>query len=273
MLVPLSWLTEYVERKAPTTALAERLTLAGLEVASVQAIGDWWDAETLVVGEVIRVQPHPNADRLVLVDVEHGAGSPQRVVTGAPNLFAFRGASSLPTLKVAFARNGALLVDAYSEERPRPKKALKPAKIRGVESSGMVCSERELGLSEEHEGILILPESAPVGMPLRDYLGDEVLEVEITPDMARCLNMIGIAREVAALTGGKLRLPADEALVAGKDQASDYVAVRIDDPQLCNRYSALLIQGVTVGPSPQWLQERLHKAGMRPINNVVDITN
>jgi phenylalanyl-tRNA synthetase beta chain len=273
MLVPLSWLKEYVDINLPTLALAERLTLAGLEVASVQQIGDWWNAETLVVGQVVAVLPHPNADRLVLVDVAHGTDAPQRVVTGAPNLFAYRGAESLPTLKVAFARNGATLVDAYSDARPRPMKQLKAAKIRGVESSGMVCSERELGLSEEHEGILILPEDAPVGMPLRDYLGDEVLEIEITPDMARCLSLIGIAREVAALTEAPLHLPADELTAVSNGQASDHVALRIDDPQLCNRYVGMVIQNVQIGPSPQWMQERLRKAGMRPINNVVDITN
>jgi phenylalanyl-tRNA synthetase beta chain len=273
MLVPLSWLKEYVDLNLPTQALAERLTLAGLEVAGIHTLGDWWDPQTLVVGQVVGVSPHPNADRLVLVDVEYGAGEPQRVVTGAPNLFAYRGVQTLPMLKVAFARNGAVLVDAYSDERPRPKKQLKPAKIRGVESSGMVCSERELGLSEEHEGIILLPEDAPIGMPLRDYLGDQVLEIEITPDMARCLNVIGVAREVAALTGGMLHLPPDEVHPQGDDQASDYVALRIDDPQLCYRYVGMMITDVRIGPSPQWLQERLQKAGMRPINNVVDITN
>lgn len=273
MLVPLSWLKEYVDINLPTEALAERLTLAGLEVAAIRRMGDWWDPQTLVVGQVVAVLPHPNAERLVLVDVDYGAAEPQRVVTGAPNLFAFRGAQSLPTLKVAFARAGAVLVDGYSDERPRPKKALKPAKIRGVESSGMVCSERELGLSDEHEGILLLPEDAPVGVSLRDYLGDEVLEIEITPDMARCLSMIGIAREVAALTGGQLHLPADEAQVEEDGHATDHVEVRIDDPQLCNRYIGMVIKNVRVGPSPLWMQERLRKAGLRPINNVVDITN
>lgn len=273
MLVPLSWLKEYVDLQLSTPALAERLTLAGLEVAGIHAIGDWWDPQTLVVGRVVNVLPHPNADRLVLVDVDYGASEPQRVVTGAPNLFAYRGVTPLPTLKVAFARSGAVLVDAYSETRPRPKKELKPAKIRGVESLGMVCSERELGLSEEHEGIILLPEDAPTGTPLRDYLGDEVLEIDITPDMARCLNLIGIAREVAALTESKLHLPADEAYPRGDGRASDFVEVRIDDPQLCNRYIGMVITDVEIGPSPPWMQKRLQKAGMRPINNIVDITN
>ncbi|HXF63835.1 MAG TPA: phenylalanine--tRNA ligase subunit beta [Caldilineaceae bacterium] len=275
MQVPLSWLKEYVDIVLPVEALAERLTLAGMEVAGVQAIGAWWDPETIRVGQVVAVLPHPNADRLVLVDVDYGAAEPQRVVTGAPNLFVYRGMrladGSLPTLKVAFARAGATLVDAYSEARPF--KPLKPTKIRGVESAGMVCSERELGLSEEHEGILLLPEDAPVGMPLRDYLGDTVLEVELTTDMARCLSIIGMAREVAALTGAPLHLPADEWSPSGNDQAGDYAAVEIEEPALCNRYTATLILDVTVGESPKWMQERLRKAGMRPINNIVDITN
>jgi len=277
MLVPISWLKEYVDITLPIDALAERITLAGLEVASVKRVGDWWDADTLVVGQVVAVKPHPDADRLVLVDVEHGAAEPQQVVTGAPNLFQYKGqsaaAGTLPTLKIAFARENAVLVDAYSDEQPRPFKKLKPAKIRGVRSSGMVCSERELGLSEEHEGILLLPDAAPPGVPLRDYLGDDIVEVELTPDMARCLSMSGVAREVHALTGGALHLPGDEWQPSGDDSAGDYAAVEIENPALCNRYTAILIRDVTIGPSPLWMQERLRKAGQRPISNVVDITN
>ncbi|MBX3014510.1 MAG: phenylalanine--tRNA ligase subunit beta [Caldilineaceae bacterium] len=273
MLVPISWLKEYVAVTLSTPDLVQRLTLAGLEIAAVHQIGDWWDPKTLVVGQVQAVLPHPDADRLVLVDVHYGGAAPERVVTGAPNLYAYREAASLPVLKVAFAREGAVLIDAYSDQKPRPKKQLKASKIRGVRSAGMVCSERELGMSEEHDGILLLPEDAPVGTPLRDYLGDEVLEVELTPDMARCLSVIGIAREVAALTNTPLQLPSAEWQPSGDDQVSDYVAVQIADPSLCQRYTALLIRDVQVGPSPQWLQERLTKAGMRPINNIVDITN
>ena len=153
MLVPLSWLREYVSWERSPTELAETLTLAGLEVVAIEQIGDWWDSETIVVGQVEGVYPHPQADRLVLVDVAYGGNAPERVVTGAPNLFEFRNQEDLPRLKVAFARAGAQLVDAYSDERPRPRKKLKPTKIRGVRSTGMVCSELELGLSEEHEGV------------------------------------------------------------------------------------------------------------------------
>ena len=273
MYVPISWLKEYVDLTLPTTDLAERITLAGLEVGGIAQVGDWWDPETIVVGRVVAVHEHPDADRLVLVDVDAGDPAPMRVVTGAPNLYQYKHAPELPMLKVAFAKSGAVLVDAYSEEKPRPKKKLKPAKIRGIKSEGMVCSERELGLSEEHEGIMLLAADAPVGMPLRDYLGDQVLEVDLTPDMARCLNMAGIAREVSALTQSALHLPADELTAVGDDNAADYVAVEIQDPALCNRYTAMIIQDVTIGPSPAWMQDRLRKSGMRPISNIVDITN
>jgi phenylalanyl-tRNA synthetase beta chain len=277
MRVPLSWLRDFVNISLPTTELAERLTLAGLAVDAIEQVGDWWDTETIVVGEVIAVRPHPDADRLTIVDVQTSPDLVETVVTGAPNLFVYKGCSkatgTLPACKVAFARTGAVLVDAYSEERPRPKKKLKSSKIRGVMSGGMVCSERELGLSEEHEGIMILPEDAPVGLPLRDYLGDEILVLDLTTDMARCLSMIGVAREAAALTGEALYLPAHQASIADILPAQQRFAVEIDDPDLCNRYTGLIIENVTIAPSPLWMQQRLIKAGMRPINNVVDITN
>lgn len=273
MRVPLSWLSNYVDINLPTNELTERLTLAGLEVAGVEQVGDWWDPETIVVGEVVAILPHPDADRLVLVDVHYGGQEPQRVVTGAPNLFAYRDATALPVLKVAFAREGAVLVDAYSDKSPRPKKKLKASKIRGVRSAGMVCSERELGISEEHEGIIVLPDDAPVGTSLASYLHDAIVEIELTPDMARCLSMIGVAREVAALTEAPLHLPADEWQPSGDDSAEEYVAVEVADPELCHRYTAVLIKDVTIGPSPSWMQQRLTQAGMRPINNIVDITN
>lgn len=272
MLVPLSWLKEYVDLTLPVDQLADRLTLAGMEVEEIKRTGDWWDPATLVVGKVVSVKQHPDADRLTLVEIDYGSGVEQ-VVTGAPNLFEYKDAERLPTLKVAFARNGAVLVDAYSNETPRPRKKLKPSKIRGIPSNGMVCSERELGLSDEHEGILLLPEDAPAGMPLRDYLGNEVLDIFLTPDMARCLNMIGMAREVAALTNAALHLPPDETERNGGHEVRRYAEIEIANPALCNRYIGLIIKDVHTGPSPKWMQERLLMAGMRPINNIVDITN
>ncbi|HXR66836.1 MAG TPA: phenylalanine--tRNA ligase subunit beta, partial [Ktedonobacteraceae bacterium] len=271
MLVPLSWLKEYVDLTLPVQKLADRLSLAGLEVEEIKREGDWWDPATILVGQVVSVKQHPNADRLTLVEIDYGSGVEQ-VVTGAPNIFEYKDAEKLPVLKVAFARNGAVLLDAYSEENPRPKKKLKGSKIRGIPSNGMVCSERELGLSEEHEGILLLPQDAPVGTPLRDYLGNEVFEIGLTPDMARCLSMIGVAREVGALTNAALHLPPDETASSG-GEAANYARVEIANPELCNRYIGLIIKDVTIGPSPKWMQEHLTLAGMRPINNVVDITN
>src|SRR6266536_1250659 len=273
MQVPISWLKEYVDLNLSVKELADRITLAGLEVETIERTGDWWDPETILVGQILAVKPHPDADRLVLVDVDYGADKPEQVVTGAPNLFQYKGVEKLPVLKVALARVGAVLIDAYSDARPRPKKKLKPSKIRGIPSNGMVCSERELGLSEEHEGILLLPEDAPVGMPLRDYLGDEVLVPGLTVDMARCLSIIGVAREVAALTEAKLHLPPDDTSLTEGQDVEKYMAVQIEDPDLCNRYTGMLIQDVQIGNSPAWMQERLTKAGMRPISNVVDISN
>jgi len=292
MLIPISWLKDYVAVAEPVEALAERLTLAGLEVEAIHRAGDWWDPATLVVGRVIAVRPHPNADRLALVEVSHGEpgaggeGRSETVVTGAPDMLRLRGATSLPVLKVAFARAGAVLLDAYSDQRPRPRKVLEPAEIRGVPSRGMVCSERELGLSEEHDSILLLTEDAPVGRPLREVLGGEVLDIALTPDLARCMSVVGVAREVAALTGAALRVPAVEGGgggAAGGAAAGAWppasgggaaeVEVAIADPARCHRFMAAAVRGVAIGPSPAWLRERLREAGMQPIDNVVDVTN
>ena len=174
--------------------LIERITLAGLEVAGVEQIGENWDRDKVLVGEVVSVRQHPNADRLVLVTVDYGGGTPLEVVTGAPNLHV--GDSGQ---KVVFAMEGVTLRDGHADGVKYSK--LKRSKIRGVESSGMVCSELELGISDEHTGIMILPDDAPVGMPFVDYYGDTVLEIDLTPNLARCFSILGVAREVAALPG------------------------------------------------------------------------
>src|SRR5579864_794230 len=287
MRIPISWLQDYVDLVEPVAALAERLTLAGLEVEAVHRIGEWWDPATLVVGRVAAVRPHPAADRLALVEVvlreagEAGSGRSERsetVVTGAPDMLGLRGVTPLPVLKVALALAGAVLVDAHGDRKPRPKKVLEPAEIRGVPSRGMVCSERELGLSDEHDSILLLPEDAPVGRPLREVLGGEVLEIALTPDLARCMSVVGVAREVAALTGAALRLPAATALPAAAGEgasAANEAAVEVDiaDPRRCHRYMAATFRDIAIGPSPAWMRERLRAAGMQPISNVVDVTN
>jgi phenylalanyl-tRNA synthetase beta chain len=270
MRVPLSWLKEYVDIPLPVSELAERLTFAGLEVASVEIIGLPgaalpWDPARIVVGEVLEIQPHPNADRLVLATVEYGAGQPKTVVTGAPNLRVGEKGH-----KVAFALEGARHWDGYSATPEIT--TLKGRKVRGIHSDGMVLSEKELGLSEDHTGVLVLDAQAPVGRPLADYLGDVVLDLEITPNMARCMSVLGVAREVAALAGGRVRYPQVQMQAEG-EPIQGRVEVAIEDPALSARYTATLIAGVAIGPSPEWMRRRLRLAGIRPINNIVDVTN
>jgi phenylalanyl-tRNA synthetase beta chain len=268
MRVPLSWLKDFVEILMPLDDLLHRMIMAGLEVANVEHIGDTWQRDKLFVGEVLEIKPHPHAERLVLAVVEYGQGTPQTVVTGAPNLRpGGRGQ------KVAFAVEGAELLDGHSAT-PQ-KQILKRTTIRGVESAGMVCSEKELGLSDDHTGVIILDPGAPVGRPLQDVLGDTVLDVELTPNLAYANCVIGLAREVAALTGQPLRSwrPDDARLAASLSATTPYVTVRSAEPQLCPRYSAALIENITLQPAPAWMQRRLLLAGMRPINNIVDITN
>ena len=268
MRVPLSWLKDFVEITIPLDDLIHRMIMAGLEVANVEHIGDTWQRDKLFVGEVLEVKPHPNAERLVLAVVEYGQGTPQTVVTGAPNLRPGECGQ-----KVAFAIEGAELVDGHSATSQ--KQLLTRTTIRGVESAGMVCSEKELGLSDDHAGVIILDPTTPVGRPLQDVLGDTVLEVELTPNLAYANCIIGLAREVAALTGQELRSwrPDEAGLLASLSATTPYITVRSADPQLCPRYSAALIENVTIQPAPAWMQRRLLLAGMRPINNIVDITN
>lgn len=265
MRVPLSWLQDYVRIDLPIKELSERLTLGGLEVKAIDRIGEAWDREAIFVGQVVGIRPHPNADRLVLVTVAYGQEEPLEVVTGAPNLQV-----GMSGQKVVLAVAGATLVDPYADTLQYKK--LKRSKIRGVASQGMVCSEKELGISDEHEGIIILPDDAPVGTPLADYWGDVVVDMDLTPNLARAFCMVGTAREAAALTGSRLTI-ADPQVRAEGPAITDQIALEILDPDLCPRYSAALIRGVRIGPSPTWMQQRLRLAGMRPINNIVDITN
>jgi len=265
MRVPLSWLQEYVTVNLPPEELAERLTMGGLEVAAIDRVGENWDPDKILVGQIVTARRHPNADRLLLVTVDYGRDQPMEVVTGATNLQ--EGDSGQ---KVVFATAGARLIDGYSDTGRYL--TLKRAKIRGVYSEGMACSEKELGISDQHEGILILPQDAPVGTPFAEYWGDLVFDFDLTPNLARCFCVTGVAREVAALTGAECRLPEPEVRAEG-ESISGKLEVEIEDPDLCSRYSAALITGVSIAPSPHWMQRRLILAGMRPINNVVDITN
>jgi len=257
MKVSLNWLRDYVDITIGALELGDKLTAAGLELTGIQRVGDNWDK--VVIGEVTAVSPHPNADRLTLVTVDISTEQ-STVVCGAPNVNVGQ--------RVPFACVGARLIDGHTGELV----PLKPAKIRGVVSEGMVCSEKELGLSDDHDSILVLSPGAPIGVPLCNYLGDTVLDFDITPNRPDCLSVTGIAREVAALTGAPLRLPAADYAEA-EDAIDSLVSVGISAPDLCPRYCASLITGIKVGRSPGWLQQRLAASGMRPINNVVDVTN
>ncbi len=256
MKAPLNWLREYVDIALPTKELAHKLTMAGSEVRGIEAIGGW---EHIVVGEVVAIEPHPNADLLRLATVDLG-GERLSSVCGAPNVAVGQ--------KVPFARIGAHLIDPESGELVK----LKRAKIRGVASEGMVCSERELGISDRHEGIMVLPSDAPLGLPLDDYLGDAILDLDITPNRPDCLSIIGIAREIAALTKQAVHIP-DVRYKGLGDAIEQKASVEIVAPDLCPRYCASLITDVGVAPSPHWLEQRLLACGLRPINNIVDVTN
>ncbi|MBN1977535.1 MAG: phenylalanine--tRNA ligase subunit beta [Anaerolineae bacterium] len=278
MKIPLSWLKDYIDVDVPIPELANRLTLAGLEVETIEFIGLpgaelEWDPEKVVVGELLAVRPHPDADRLVLAEVEYGGSETEIVVTGAPSLLEMRGRSDLH-LKVAFAMEGVSLYDGHAEGKVVRK--LKRTKIRGVESRAMVCSEKELGLSDEHVDIIYLPDEAPVGTPLADYMGDAVLGFDIKGPFAHLQSIYGIAREAAALLDAELKRDAMEVLERHPAEITptpDFIELEIADPDLCPRYSAAYIKGVTIGPSPFWMQMRLRLAGQRPISNIVDITN
>ena len=241
----------------PVKELAHRLTMAGNEVGDVATVGGPWD--NVYVGLVTGVEPHPNADRLSLATVDTGTET-ITVVCGAPNVAQGQ--------KIAFAKVGARLTNAHTSKM----ETLKAARIRDVVSEGMVCSELELGLGQGHQGILVLEESAPLGTPLADYMGDDVLDLEITPNRPDCLSILGIAHEVGAIASQPVQEPPLDYPEEG-DPIEGQVEIRILDPDLCYRYTASLIRGVTIGPSPQWMQERLTRAGQRPINNIVDITN
>ena len=259
MKVPISWLREYVDVKIDIDELAHRLTMAGNEVDSIERFGH---IENVVVGRVLNVASHPNADRLRLVQVDDGAGV-HEVVCGAPNVAEGQ--------KIAYASIGAVLFDPYSDEPGKTRK-LRRTKIRGVESSGMVCSEKELGIGDDHDGIIVLPETAEIGSPIGDVIGDAVLDVELTPNRADCLGIVGIARDVAALTGETLKMPNLDYATSGSP-ADTLAQVTVVDGDLCPRYLGGVIKGVKIGPSPSWMQERLLAIGERPINNVVDATN
>ena len=264
MKVTLNWLKQYVDFNWSPEELTERLTMLGLEVEGVQKISASF--EGIVVAQVITRDKHPNADKLSLCRVNDGTGERQ-VVCGAQN---FKAGDKVPLILP-----GASLPLKEGEKEPF---TIKVGKIRGVESHGMMCSPQELGLPDQVDGLLILREDAKVGQPFAEYLGrsgsDVVYDLEVTPNRPDLNSVIGIAREIAALTGNSLKIPSVE-IPASRitDHASALIAVRIDDPERCPRYTARVIKGVKIGPSPEWLRSTLEKVGIRSISNVVDVTN
>jgi phenylalanyl-tRNA synthetase beta chain len=294
MRVPLSWIKDFVEIELPVEELARQLTMAGLEVEEIIFVGlplpggkveihpsgeqrqvtkmsgIEWDADKVVVGAIHEVMPHPNADRLVLCRLDDGQQE-HIALTGAPNLFPFKGQGPLDApIKVAYAREGARLFDGH--QSGQVLMTLKRAKIRGIESYSMACSEKELGISDDHEGVIILDADAPVGIPLVDYMGDAVLDIAITPNIARDTNVLGVAREIAALTGKELRYPDLDTPMEGPS-IEGRVTIEIMKPELNPHFVLGLVEEIEIRPSPYEVQRRLHLAGMRPINNIVDATN
>ena len=262
MKVTLNWLKQYVDFNWSPEELTERLTMLGLEVEGVQKIAAEFDG--IVVAQVITRDKHPNADKLSLCRVNDGTGERQ-IVCGAQN---FKAGDNVPLILP-----GASLPLKPGEKEPF---TIKVGKIRGVESHGMMCSPQELGLPDQVDGLLILREDAKVGQPFAEYLGrsgsDVVYDLEVTPNRPDLNSVIGIAREIAALTGNALRIPEFKLQSTG-EKIENLVGVKIEDSELCPRYTARVIKGVKVGPSPEWLRSTLEKVGIRSISNVVDVTN
>jgi phenylalanyl-tRNA synthetase beta chain len=259
MRVPYSWLREYCDPGLGVAELAERLAMTGTEVERVGLIGPP-APEGFVIGKVLERQKHPNADRLSVCSVDTGDGEPQTIVCGAPNVEAGQ------TVPVALP--GATMPGGAR---------LGKAKLRGVESHGMILSAAELEIAEESQGILVLDDGLEPGAPLGSVVpvAEPVLELEVTPNRPDCLGVYGVAREVHAISAAPLAAEpwAEDAAAEGAGEAGDYASVTVEAPDLCPRFTARVFTDVAIGPSPAWLQARLSAAGQRPINNVVDITN
>ena len=263
MKVSLKWLSEYVDVPADTQAFCDRLDLTGTGVEGVDKTGAAFDH--VVTAKVVSKNPHPDSDHMwvCMVDVGQtgadGTPEPLQIVCGAQN----------------FNEGDHIVTALVGAELPGDVK-IKKSKLRGVVSNGMNCSMRELGLGGDHEGIMILPEDAPVGMPFADYakLSDTVLDLEITPNRPDCLSMVGMAREVGAMYRTPVTFPLYELEEDASESSVDELAdVVIADEDRCRRYTARVIKNVKIGPSPDWLVERVTAAGARSINNVVDVTN
>ena len=258
MKITLNWLKDYVDFTGTPEELRDRLTMLGLEVEGMQKIGG--EFHGVVIAEVLTSEKHPNADKLSVCRVADGQGERQ-IVCGAKN---FKVGDKVPLILPGNT------LPAKPGEQPL---TIKAGKIRGVESQGMMCSPQELGLADETDGLLILRPDAKVGQPFGQYIGmDVVYDLEVTPNRPDLNSVIGIAREISAVTGNPLKMP-NPAPQEQSEPAEKFVRVRIDNTDLCPRYTARVIHGVKVGPSPAWLRERLERVGVRSISNVVDVTN
>ncbi|MEA2420249.1 MAG: phenylalanyl-tRNA synthetase beta chain [Thermoleophilaceae bacterium] len=258
MKVPFSWLRSYCDPGLGAHEVADRLTMAGDKLERLHRVGVG-DVAAFVTGRVLEAEQHPDADRLTVCKVDVGGDDPQTIVCGAPNVTAGQ--------TVAVALPGAVMPDGST---------LGEAKLRGVVSSGMILAEDEVGIGEDHFGIMVLDGDVPVGAPLADHLpiADEVLELEITPNRPDLMGVYGVARDLHAITAGEVTEDPTEADAEprGDDSAEDHVSIEID-PEICMRFTARVFEDVQIGPSPPWLKQRLTAAGQRPISNVVDITN
>ena len=255
MRVSLKWLRELVDVSLDVPALVDLMDMTGTKVEAVHSVGA--SVEGVVVGRILTKERHPEAEKLWVTTVDVGAAEPLQIVCGAQN---FEAGDIVPVALV-----GATLPNGVT---------IKKAKLRGIVSEGMNASAAELGLGTDQSGLLILPADAPVGMPFFEYHGtaDTVLELEVTPNRPDCLSVAGVAREIGAVTGVSARVPASVPEESG-NRAAGSVSVVIEDAALCPRYTARLIRGVKIAPSPEWLAERVAAAGARPISNVVDVTN
>ena len=287
MKVPLKWLADHVDLSGvELSELVERLTIAGLEVSGVRLFGlpapaglkakqpeagPVWERDKIVIARILGIDKHPNADKLKLVKLEYGAAEPKTVVTGAPNI-----AVGESGQRVVLGLRGSVYFmeeeDKATKQSRKVFKTLEPKELRGIPNDAMCMSDFELGISDEHDGIILLGEDAPIGTPLADFMGDAVVEIDVLPNMARCLSMVGVAREVAAIFGKEACVPKHEPKTVA-EKIDGLVNIVITDPSKCARYTATIIRDITVGPSPGWLQRRLTYAGQRPISNAVDATN
>ena len=262
MKISLNWIRNYVDINISPEELATKLTLVGLEVENIEYLGDKY--KNFVIGKILQVSKHPNADKLTVCDVSIGKEE-TKVVCGAPNVAAGQ--------RVVVGLPGAVV--PRNQHDPDGKSfTLSKTSIRGFVSNGMICSEYELGIGEDKNGILVLPKNVKEGLELAEYLGlnDVVFEVGITPNRPDCLSHIGIAREIAAVLNKKLKVP-KITLKEYKDSSSRFAKVVIKDKDNCPRYTARVLMNIKVAPSPAWLQNYLTAIGIRPINNIVDVTN